>query len=508
MARKRLPRKPSSVVLYARVSTEEQGGSLVGQLDELRRHASACKLEVQGTFVDEGHSGRDDQRPQFQAMLDQVCSNESSASQVVVLHATRFMRDASRARSCKALLARHGVRVVAVQQPTSDDPEGRLMEQLFESFAEWESAVNGRRTSNGLRSAALRGSFPGSRPPFGYLVERQDAQPRPIRRLKIDCQEAEIVAEIYALYGAGRGAVQIAGMLNIRGIRYRGRLWDRDRVLRVLGDETVSGRYVWGREATDRAVALAVEPIVTGFEFEAVQRERALRDPVKNPGRACSSPLLLGGGLLRCGLCGEACELETAGKRKRNGERHRYYQCSRARRAGRASCRGVSISVEVLDAAVTASVVDTVLSPRRCALLLAELLSPSGALQDRIRSERSAKERELRDLIRRRSRLLDAVETVDLVSSTALERLAELDANIAAVHETLAMAPKSLPDPADSTFVAKFADLAGERLRRLPDLVRVFLRSTGDRLILRGDRSLVIVPAGETIGERRSCLPK
>jgi site-specific DNA recombinase len=64
----------SRVVLYARVSTEEQAGeehySIEAQLNEMREFAEREGWTVIGQFVDEGISGTKRDRPELNALLD------------------------------------------------------------------------------------------------------------------------------------------------------------------------------------------------------------------------------------------------------------------------------------------------------------------------------------------------------------------------------------------------------------------------------------------------------
>jgi hypothetical protein len=155
--------------------------------------------------------------------------------------------------------------------------------------------------------------------------------------------------------------------------------------------------------------------------------------------------------------------------------------------------------VDTLDAAVVERVVETVFSPERCARILTEFVSPSGPLRKRISTGQATRERELRDLVRRRAKLVEVVETADMPPAVTLTRVAELETSIALIERSLAEAPRSIPNPDDAVFVARFAELAREHLRHQLDLLRAFLRSTGDRLVLHADRSVSIVAAADSM---------
>ncbi len=158
---------------------------------------------------------------------------------VIVTHGSRFMRNATRARVHKEQLRRRGIRVLAIQQTVSDDPNGHFAEGMFELIDQLESETNGVRTRAGMAENARQGYFNGSRPPFGFCVEKIATSAGPKNKLVIEPGEAELVREVYRHYLAGSGAKSTARHMNQRGLLYRKHLWTRDLVLRVISDSGV-----------------------------------------------------------------------------------------------------------------------------------------------------------------------------------------------------------------------------------------------------------------------------
>jgi len=63
-------------VIYARVSTPRQAEQNISIPDQIQRcveYAERRDLQVVSEFVELGVSGRDDRRPQFQAMIESAC---------------------------------------------------------------------------------------------------------------------------------------------------------------------------------------------------------------------------------------------------------------------------------------------------------------------------------------------------------------------------------------------------------------------------------------------------
>lgn len=185
---------------YARVSTPEQAEkdlSLPAQMASIRRYAQDRGLALAGEFVERGVSGTDDNRPEFRRMLEEIYRPNSEVGMVIVTHGSRFMRNATRARVHKEQLRRRGIRVLAIQQTVSDDPNGHFAEGMFELIDQLESETNGVRTRAGMAENARQGYFNGSRPPFGFRVEKIATSAGPKNKLVIEPGEAELVREVF-----------------------------------------------------------------------------------------------------------------------------------------------------------------------------------------------------------------------------------------------------------------------------------------------------------------------
>lgn len=363
-------------VAYLRVSTPEQAErdlSLPAQRHAIAAYAQAHGAAIVREFVEEGHSAMGPHRPAFRRMLEDALRPGSDVAVIVVHHSSRFTRDAMEARVVKTKLRRAGVRVCSVSQDLPDDPMGKLMEGFFECIDQYESELNGLRTSAAMAEAVRQGFFPGSRPPFGFRTRAVTIREGVIRHvLEPEEGEAEVVREIYRLYVTHGGAKAVARTLNQRGLSYRtGLAWKKNVVLDVLDEEAVVGTYWWGKRRDGVArpredwLSIRVTPIVDAEVYALAQRLRRERDLGVGGGRAVARPRVLSG-VVFCGRCGASCQLETSGKTI-DGNRYRYcyYSCRAYCRAGKEACPGVRVATEVLDAAVLAHLAEVVCAPRR-----------------------------------------------------------------------------------------------------------------------------------------------
>lgn len=411
------PKTLKRVVAYARVSTAEQAAkdlSIPAQLDALTAYAANKGAEVVRSFKELGASGRTGQRPVFREMLAYVTDRSNAVDAILVYQTSRFFRDAVEARSLKVALRRQGVAVVSICQETEEGPMGSFMEGMFELVDQYESDVNGMRTSAAMRKNAELGFVNGARPPYGYMSEHITVGGQRKRRFVPNPQEAPKVLELFRSYVVGQGAKAVAMELNDRGLRYRaGTRWTKDHVLRAIGETAYSGTYHWGRKETRSGlkretsdwVSVAVEPLVPPELYAAAQEIRRRRDPSQvtsqGQGRTLSSSLLLAG-VVRCSHCGSTLGLETSGKVNRDGERtHRYYNCRKFLRAGKAACVGARVPEAIMDAAVLEHLADKVFTVERCRRILKDVVEETGLLRQRTAADRENLKIQMADAHRR-----------------------------------------------------------------------------------------------------------
>ncbi|MCB9558116.1 MAG: recombinase family protein [Deltaproteobacteria bacterium] len=409
-SRRRKTGEIKRVVLYMRVSTPGQAEkdlSLPAQLDALKNYCKQKGYIIVGEYEEPGASGTDDNRPVFRRMLMDVLAPSSEIDAVLVVYLSRFMRNATRSRIVKEKLAKAGVRVVAITQEVSDDPSGHLMEAVFEAFDQFESEMNGLRTKAALRENAKRGYFNGSRPPFGFKIEKVEVKPELWRgKLVPNPDEVPIVREVIQAYITQTGAKAAAGDLNQRGFRYRGKLFSKDLVFKIVDETAAIGTYHWGKvnfktntwNPEEEWIAIPTDPIIEKELFEMGRRVRQERDPIRSPGRTASSPLLLAG-LVKCGNCGQSFQVETSGKQTEAGVyKYRYYNCRGFLRTGKDACPGQRISTDKLETAVLEHIADRIFTAERCREILRDAVEEVGLIKQKTAAHRQSLQQELEEV--------------------------------------------------------------------------------------------------------------
>jgi site-specific DNA recombinase len=171
-------------------------------------------------YVEPGFSAYqdDDRRPVFRRMILDAITAGSNVHAILVCYTSRFFRNRANAGAIKAKLRKSGVRVIAIYQETSDDPMGQFVEGIFELVDQYESDINGMRTSAAMRKNAELGFHNGSKAPYGFSAEPIEVRPGQIKRKLVpNAEEIPIHNEVVRQYVAKQGAMHVARDLNQRG---------------------------------------------------------------------------------------------------------------------------------------------------------------------------------------------------------------------------------------------------------------------------------------------------
>jgi DNA invertase Pin-like site-specific DNA recombinase len=332
-------------VIYARVSTARQAEEelpLESQIQQCKAKANALGARVDRVFVDEGKSGRYDNREEFQNAIT-FC--ETMGTDVLVTWSTsRFARNKVDAGLYKLRLAKAGTQIAYVSLDIDRNTDGGWMtEGVLELFDEFYSRQISADTIRSQLKNAHEGYFNGGRTPFGYETYQAPDNPKR-KRLRPLESEASIVREIFELRAAGSGAQTIAIHLQSDGITNRGLKWTKSSVLALLRNDAVVGRVVFGRRdrATRRLkprkdwiIVDAHAPLISMELWDHVQTMMDSSTAYSNKGSPKSTYLFTG--LLHC-EDGSSMQIESA---KGRSKRYWYYNCRSAQKKGSGNNRRI-----------------------------------------------------------------------------------------------------------------------------------------------------------------------
>lgn len=373
-----------TAVIYARFSCSKQREASIE--DQLRVCTEWCQregYEIVAQYCDYAISGRTDDRPEFQRMIQ----NAGESDIVLVYMMDRFSRDAYDAPIYKKRLREKGVKVVSATEPLNDSPDAILLEKIYEGLAAVESAHISQRTKRGMHGNALKCMHNGVRV-YGYDFADDG-------RYTINESEAAIVRECFARKIDGEPVNSIANDLARRGVQtYTGRPAGYTFAYNLLRNEKYTGVYAWG----DVRVENGMPQIIDKDVFMMAQNTHPRKQRSNETWR--DYPL---SGKTICAGCGR--NLIGVSARGRNNVRYSYYQCSN-------KCGAKPVRAEILESEVVSHVRE-LLADRETALEIANVVSRYAGSSDA--------KRKLDDALKRRETASKAVSNLTRAVAQGME---------------------------------------------------------------------------------------
>ena len=367
------------VALYIRLSKEDEtegpSQSVTNQQSLLNEFVQQHRLSVYDTYIDDGWSGTNFDRPDFQRMIADI--EAKKVNMVITKDLSRLGRDyIMTGHYMERYFPERRVRYISLLdgvdtgvESTANDitPFRAIMNDMYAKDIS-------KKIKSVKRDKQRKGQFIGGKPMYGYKMH-----PTEKNKIIIDEEVAPIVRRIFALALDGMSCRKIATLLNEEGVPtpatycgwkvgnpgpYTG-LWSSERISDMLQNETYIGNMVQGRQvkisykskkclkqARENWVVVegTHEPLV---DKETFQKVRMLVDSRKHT-RSRTYDFLLKG-LIFCHECGYP--LATLNRKNAAGEERLFFVCrtyQRFTKAGVCTCH--SIKEQTVTDAVIAKV--------------------------------------------------------------------------------------------------------------------------------------------------------
>ena len=330
------------------------------------------EFESVSEYVDDGHTGTDANRENFQRLLADVMSGKINC--VVVKDLSRFARNYSDAGSLiDNLFVQMGVRFISLAENVDSFTNPDSVSNIIVPITNVMNDNYCYQTSKKIRQVfdykRRNGQYIGAFAPYGYMKHPKDKH-----KLIIDPDAAETVKLIFSLFLQGTSKRAIALYLNEHGVPspsaykllkglpvstrgYDEPMWGGRMIHAILTNPTYTGDLAQGRSRVKSYKVHQIETVpreewveVAGtheaiIDYETFDKVQALlkRDTRTSPeGRKVH----LFSGFLKCADCGRAVT-RCVGKNN-----HVYYTCSTYKNRSRTACTMHSIKHERLEAAV------------------------------------------------------------------------------------------------------------------------------------------------------------
>ena len=284
--------------LYARLSRDDElqgeSNSIMNQRRILETYCRDHNILNYRFFVDDGWSGANFDRPNFQAMLEGIQNGEIKT--VITKDLSRLGRNYLQVGMyTEMLFPQKGVRYIAINDGVDSMQGDNELTPLKNLFNEWMVRDTSKKIKAAFRSKGMSGKPITSHPVYGYLKGEDGG-------FVIDEEAAPVVRQIFSLCLAGYGPTQIARKLATNTVCHI--LERREYLGHTVNFKTESPSYkvkktVYTPEESHVIFENTHEPILDLDTWERVQELRKQR---KRPNRYGEVGLF--SGLLFCADCG------------------------------------------------------------------------------------------------------------------------------------------------------------------------------------------------------------
>ena len=369
---KKLQQQIRITALYCRLSRDDElsGDSMSIQTQKamLGQYAKEHGLTNCQFFVDDGYSGTNFNRPDFQRMLALV--EEDKVAVVCVKDLSRLGRNyLQTGLYTEVVFPEHNTRFIAINDNVDSDAGDNEFAPFRNILNEWYSKDCSKKVRSAYRAKAIKGEFTGPVAPYGYRKDPADKH----HLLPNEC--APIIQRMFRMALEGKTCCMIANTLQREqiltpqayamiheGMYYTPErknnpyAWTTPSVKALLSNPVYTGNMV-SQRATSRSykdkrvifrpkeewitVENTHEPLVDKVTFDTVQERLKIKKPdwTYNPNNIFR-------GLLFCGECGRRMVFSSWACAK--GGVTGKFSCAKYRRYGGNECSAHNIGLSDL----------------------------------------------------------------------------------------------------------------------------------------------------------------
>ena len=354
--------------LYARLSKDDDlvgdSNSIVHQKEILAKYAKEHGFTNIEFYIDDGFSGTNFNRPDFQRMM--ADAEEGRISTVIVKDMSRFGRDYIMVGYYTEIyFSNLDIRFIAINDNVDSNIQTENDLTPFKNvFNEWYARDTSKKIRAVFKAKGNSGKHLTTNPPFGYKKDPNDKD-----KWIIDEEAAATVRRIFQMYVDGYRISEIGHKLTEekvetpilyymnRGIKTNARseypeIWDLMSIKYILSQTAYAGHTVNFQTAvksykTKKQIRLpkedwiiyrnTQEPIIDEKTFETVQQMRK----VKRARTKYNEPNMFSG-LLYCADCGNHLTIQRVARNRKMDN----FSCAtyRKKKKGLCSCHRILVS--------------------------------------------------------------------------------------------------------------------------------------------------------------------
>ena len=440
--------------LYCRLSRDDESqgdsNSIVNQKAYLSRYAKEHSFRNTEFFVDDGYTGANFQRPDWQRMMALV--DEGKIGIIVAKDMSRIGRNYLEVGMYTEItFPQNHVRFIAVNSGVdSANQQDNEFAPFLNIINEFYVKDGSKKVRASMKLKGESGEYLTTIPPYGYVKDPEDKN-----HLLIDEETAPIVRRLFAWALEGHGPNYIRRRLEeekipcptywnrIRGLRNVSTKWEKK--------DPVNGRYMWdfsvikdilinpvytGAIASQKkeyrfkigtigekkpeewiVVENQHEPLVDRKTFDIVQRKLKSRQRPRQTGE-----ISLFAGLIKCGKCGKSLTIRYT------NEKHpkQIYSCKTYNAYGKQHCSQHRVEYDTLYRLV----LNKIRECARAALMDGEAVA--GKLSDTCEAEQKGQREALERSLAKDEERIDVLEkmVLRLYEDMVAGRISEANFNL------------------------------------------------------------------------------
>lgn len=366
------------IAIYLRLSKEDgdkdESDSILSQRVLISKYISnhIQDGELISEFVDDGYTGTNFKRPQFQKMMELVDNGEVNC--IIVKDLSRFGRDyIGVGEYLEKVFPLKDIRFIAINDgydtmsANSNDDFIMPIKNIFN--AQYSKDIS-KKVKSSFRTLQSEGKFVGAFASYGYMKDPKDRH-----KLIIDEVAAAVVRRIFELYNSGVGKIAIAKQLNednipcpseykrMNGLNYTNgqrmeltKYWTYSTIHRILSNEIYIGNMVQNKtirktvrgkakknEEENWIIAKETHDAIISKEMWNITQSLLTKNTRQ---LSFNQNVGLFAGYIFCGNCGRAMTKIT---NKYKNKISTSYICGSYKRYGGNTCKRNAINVDVLE---------------------------------------------------------------------------------------------------------------------------------------------------------------
>lgn len=262
-------------------------------------------------YQDAGISAKNDKRPAYQEMIEDV--KKGNINVIVALKLDRLTRSVYDIEKLMKFVNDYECDIDCMaDESNTTTSNGRMVMRIMTSVSQNEIEKCSERTKFGMAGAIKNGHIP-NRTGLGFKRENKKLVPDPLTK--------DIIVRIFDLYLEGKSHQAIANIYNKEKVLGKTNWYDST-IQKILSNELYKGDYVNGKRTKHPTYyENVIEPIVSKEKWESCQYQK-----LRNARHYERTATYLFTNKLKCSNCGNF--LGGHATTKTNGKKYYYYKCN------------------------------------------------------------------------------------------------------------------------------------------------------------------------------------